>query len=78
VSSLDLPVFASTKVLTTEVSAYFASVGFMFERKGCVRIALAANDDPYLEKVIDQALASTAEDFDEVERSNGAVELKVL
>jgi transcriptional/translational regulatory protein YebC/TACO1 len=49
-----------------------APVGFLFERKGSVRMLLSASDD-----VLEKVLASGAEDFDEVGRSDGAVEMIV-
>ncbi|KAH8107157.1 YebC-like protein [Cristinia sonorae] len=49
-----------------------APVAFMFERKGCVRVALQKGEDfdLRLERLIDTALEAEAEDFDQTDSEN--------
>jgi len=58
-------------------SAQFASVAFQFQRKGYVKVALDRGDDfsDRMERLIETALESTAEDFEEVDSSNGSAEI---
>jgi hypothetical protein len=53
-----------------------APVGFMFERKGHVRVVFPANDHLHLESIIEQTLG-VADDFDEVRCDSETIELKV-
>ncbi|KAA1471251.1 YebC-like protein [Dentipellis sp. KUC8613] len=63
-------------------NARFATVGFMFQRQGCVRVALQKGDDydARMEKLIDVALAAEAEDFEEQTPTDetGVVEMEFL
>jgi transcriptional/translational regulatory protein YebC/TACO1 len=50
----------------------------MFTRKGCVRICLEEGSDAgSVDKVLDAALESGAEDFEQVPSDQGAVEMEV-
>ena len=50
----------------------------MFTRKGCVRISLEEGSDAgSVDKVLDAALESGAEDFEQVPSDQGAVEMEV-
>ncbi|THH13354.1 hypothetical protein EW146_g6855 [Bondarzewia mesenterica] len=60
--------------------ARFATVGFMFQRKGCVRVALDKDDghEDRMEKLIEAAFETEAEDFDPLDVGDGTVELSFL
>jgi transcriptional/translational regulatory protein YebC/TACO1 len=59
-------------------SARFAPVKFMFTRKGCVRVCLEKGSDAgSIDEVLDAALESGAEDFEQVPSDQGAVEMEV-
>ena len=55
-------------------SARYATVGFMFQRKGCVRVAVEPGQ---VEALIDTALEADAEDFEEQNASEESVEIQV-
>ena len=70
--------FVLRKLKLTSCSARFAPVKFMFTRKGCVRICLEEGSDAgSVDKVLDAALESGAEDFEQVPSDQGAVEMEV-
>ena len=54
-------------------------MAFQFQRKGYVKVALDRGDDfsDRMERLIETALESTAEDFEEVDSSNGSAEIVV-
>lgn len=64
--------------LLTICSAQFASVGFQFQRKGYVKVNLIRGDgfDGRMERLIETALESTAEDFEELNASNESAEIE--
>lgn len=50
----------------------------MFTRKGCVRICLEEGSNAgFVDKVLDAALESGAEDFEQVTSDQGTVEMEV-
>lgn len=62
----------------TSPRARFAPVGFLFERKGSVRVSLQRGEDysERLERLIETALEADAEDFEESD-SGDVVEVEV-
>ncbi|ETW85524.1 hypothetical protein HETIRDRAFT_457373 [Heterobasidion irregulare TC 32-1] len=56
-------------------NARYATVGFMFQRKGCVRVAVDAGQ---VEALIDAALEADAEDFEEQNVSEESVEIQFI
>ncbi|KAI0319826.1 YebC-like protein [Amylostereum chailletii] len=60
-------------------NARLAAAGFLFERKGCVRVVVDKTEDfeRRLETVIETALAAEAEDFEEQNVTEDAVEVEV-
>lgn len=60
-------------------SAQFASVGFQFQRKGHVKVALNKMDDfdSRMERLIETALEATAEDFEKLDTSGELTEIEV-
>ncbi|OBZ75181.1 hypothetical protein A0H81_04562 [Grifola frondosa] len=60
--------------------ARFADVKFLFQRRGCVRVALDKGDDfdARMEKLIDAALEADAEDFEELEPTDTSVEVEFM
>lgn len=56
-------------------NARYATVGFMFQRKGCVRVAVDAGQ---VEALIDTALEADAEDFEEQNASEENVEIQFI
>jgi translational activator of cytochrome c oxidase 1 len=62
------------------VSARFATVGFLFQRKGCVRVALNkdAKVENGMDSLIETALEAGADDFREPdEASEDTIEMQV-
>ncbi|KAI0948341.1 hypothetical protein AcV7_009117 [Taiwanofungus camphoratus] len=60
-------------------SARFAPVGFLFQRKGCVKVALDKGEDfdARTERLIEAALEAEAEDFEQVDTADDTVEIEV-
>lgn len=65
--------------LNTWHSAQFASVAFQFQRKGYVKVALDKGDDFHdrMERLIETALEASAEDFEELNSTDGSAEIEV-
>lgn len=62
-------------------SSRLATVGFLFQRKGCVRVSVekGENFEARMEKLIETALEAEAEDFEESDdiSTSEAVEIQV-
>ena len=65
----------------SHLRARTAPVAFMFQRKGCVRVAIAQGDDvdARLERLIEAALEAEAEDFEQTDpdEPTDAIEVEV-
>jgi len=61
-------------------NARFATVMFMFHRRGRVRVALSEQDvtDGGVDKLFDEAIAAGAEDFDQVPGTGKGVEIEIM
>lgn len=61
------------------LSAQLASVAFQFQRKGYVKVAVDKGDehDTRMERLIETALEAAAEDFEQLEHTDGPVEVEV-
>lgn len=60
--------------------ARFASVAFLFQRKGSVKVLLDTGEDfdASIEDLLDVALAAGIEDFEQSEPSSGTVEIEFM
>jgi len=60
-------------------NARFTPVGFMFQRKGCVRVGFHKMKDieSRVEALIETALEASAEDFEELTQTEESIELEV-
>lgn len=69
----------TSETVLTRCSARFAPVGFLFQRKGCVKVALDKGEDfdARTERLIEAALEAEAEDFEQVDTADDTVEIEV-
>ncbi|KAH9951357.1 YebC-like protein [Amylocystis lapponica] len=61
-------------------SARFADVAFLFQRKGCVRVLLAAGADldERVERLVEAAIDAEADDYDQADPADDAVEMTFM